>query len=120
MKTTLLTLLATLVLSIGHAQDRNKPVNFEVMGNCDMCKSRIERTAVKLKGVKTATWNPQTKEFKAIMDERKCSIEDIKKSIAEVGHDSEGFTAPQEVYDQLPECCKYRDPNSMHMEHGEH
>lgn len=120
MKTTLLTFLSLAVMGIGLAQEKNKQVNFEVKGNCGMCKERIEKAAIKIKGVKFATWNVDTKEFEAIIDERKCSINDIKKRIAEVGHDSEGFTAPQEVYDNLPECCKYRDPESMHMDHGKH
>lgn len=120
MKTTLLTLLALIVMGIGQAQDKNKSVSFEIKGNCGMCKSRIEKTAIKMKGVKFATWNVDTKEFKAIIDERKCSINDIKKGIAEVGHDSDGFTAPQEVYDSLPQCCKYRNPETQHMDHGKH
>ena len=112
--------LAFLVVTMGQAQEKNRSVNFEIKGNCGMCKSRIEKTALKLKGVKMASWNAETKEFKAVIDERKCSIEDIKRSIADVGHDSEGFNAPQQIYENLPPCCKYRDPDSMLMEHSEH
>ncbi|MEW2921817.1 heavy-metal-associated domain-containing protein [Muricauda sp. ANG21] len=117
MRTILLSFIALMVMSSGHAQDKNKSVSFEVKGNCGMCKSRIEKAAIKLKGVKYATWNPDTKAFEAIIDERKCSVDIIKERIAEVGHDSEGFTASEEVYDKLPECCKYRDPNSIHLDH---
>lgn len=120
MKTTLLTLVTLLVINLGHSQDKNKSVSFEVKGNCEMCKSRIDKAAIKIKGVKFASWNVDTKEFQAIIDERKCDITDIKKRIAEVGHDSEGFTAPEEVYNNLPECCKYRNPESMHMDHNMH
>lgn len=120
MKTTLLTFLALTVMGIGLAQEKNLSINFEVKGNCGMCKERIEKAAIKIKGVKFASWDIETKKFMAIIDERKCSVSDIRKRIAEVGHDSEGFTAPQEVYDNLPECCKYRDPASMHMDHGKH
>ncbi len=118
MKTTLITAITLLVMVIGHAQDKNKSISFEVKGNCGMCKSRIEKATVKLKGVKFASWSPETKKIEAIIDERKISIPDIKKRIAEVGHDSEGFTAPKEVYDNLPECCKYRDPKTAQMDHG--
>ncbi|NAY91244.1 metal transporter [Muricauda sp. JGD-17] len=120
MKRIFLTILMVLAVTSGHSQDKNKSIRFEVKGNCGMCQERIENTAVKMKGVKLASWNKDTKEFSAIIDERKCSIEDIKKEIASVGHDSEGFTAPSEVYDKLPDCCKYRDPKSMHMDHGKH
>ncbi|RIV46057.1 heavy-metal-associated domain-containing protein [Flagellimonas pelagia] len=118
MKTIVLAFMTVLIMGIGNAQEKNKSVNFEVKGNCGMCKSRIEKAAIKIKGVKFASWSPETKEFQAIIDERKCTIKDIQQRIAEVGHDSEGFTAPQEVYDSLPECCKYRDPASVHMDHG--
>jgi mercuric ion binding protein len=117
MRTYLITAIAILSMTFGHGQDKNKSIDFEIKGNCSMCKSRIEKAAIKLKGVKFALWSPETKKFEAIIDERKISITDIKKRIAEVGHDSEGFTAPQEVYDNLPECCKYRDPETIHMDH---
>ena len=120
MKKIFLTCLMILAVSAVNAQDKNKSVSFEVKGNCGMCQKRIETAAVKMKGVKFASWNKDTKEFKAIMDENKCTVDDIKEKIASVGHDSEGFTAPKEVYDKLPACCKYRDPNSIHMDHGKH
>ncbi|BDW93805.1 heavy-metal-associated domain-containing protein [Allomuricauda sp. XS_ASV26] len=120
MKTTLITCIALFFMAIGHSQDKNKTVSFEVKGNCGMCKTRIEKAAVKLKGVKFATWNSETKLFEAIIDERKVTIPNIQKRIAEVGHDSEGFTAPDSVYNKLPDCCKYRDPSTIHMDHGNH
>ncbi len=107
-------------ISIGYGQDKNKSISFEVKGNCWMCQNRIEKTAVKIKGVKFASWDSESKQFNAIIDERKCSVDDVKEKIAEVGHDSEGFTAPLEVYNNLPECCKYRNPESSHMNHGKH
>lgn len=118
MKTTMITAIAFLIMTVGHAQDKNRSVSFEVKGNCGMCKNRIEKTAIKLKGVKFATWSPETKQFEAVIDERKITIPNIQKRIAEVGHDSNGFTAPDSVYNKLPECCKYRDPASVHMDHG--
>nr|WP_292963323.1 MULTISPECIES: metal transporter [unclassified Allomuricauda] len=118
MKTTLITAFALLAMVMGHSQDKNKSISFEVKGNCGMCQSRIEKAAIKLKGVKFASWSSETKKFEAIIDERKISIPDIQQRIAEVGHDSEGFTAPDSVYNNLPECCKYRDPATMHMDHG--
>jgi periplasmic mercuric ion binding protein len=117
-KKILIALMTILVVGLAQGQDKNKSVNFEVKGNCGMCQNRIVTSALKTKGVKYAMWNPETKEFKAIIDERKCSAADIQKKIAEVGHDSEGFTAPDEVYENLPACCKYRDPESIHMDHG--
>ncbi|HEA22426.1 MAG TPA: copper chaperone [Pricia antarctica] len=119
-KPILFTLLLLFGTVLAHSQEKNKSVSFEVKGNCGMCKNRIETATIKMKGVKFAQWSPETKEFKAIIDERKCSVQDIQKKISEVGHDSDGFTAPEGVYAKLPECCKYRNPETTRMNHGNH
>ena len=116
-------ILTVLLISLSatiHAQDRNKKVSFEVHGNCEMCKARIEKAAIKVKGVKYAQWDIPSKEISIIFNEKKCALDDIKRSIAAVGHDTEGFQAADSVYEKLPDCCKYRDPASMHMDHGKH
>lgn len=120
MKKTVFLLVVLLGLSFGHAQEKNKSISFDVKGNCWMCKNRIEKTAIKMKGVKFASWSPESKVFKAIIDERKCSISDVQESIALIGHDTGDFVAPEEVYENLPTCCKYRDPETSKMDHGNH
>src|SRR3972149_456252 len=55
----------------------NKTITFKVFGNCDMCKSRIEKS---LK---------------------------INECISAVGHDTEKQKAPDKVYNKLHKCCKY-------------
>ncbi|MGX1930519.1 heavy-metal-associated domain-containing protein [Flagellimonas sp. 2504JD4-2] len=120
MKKTVLLLFVLLGLNLGHSQEKNKSVSFEVKGNCWMCKNRIEKTAIKMKGVKFASWDSESKEFKAIIDERKCSVSDVQEKIALIGHDTGEFIAPEDVYQNLPACCKYRDPESSHMDHGKH
>ncbi|UII79924.1 heavy-metal-associated domain-containing protein [Flagellimonas sp. CMM7] len=120
MRKSILVFFLILGASLSHAQDKNKTVTFEVKGNCGMCKSRIEKTAIKIAGVKFALWNVDTKEFKAIIDERKCSIDMVKKKIAGIGHDIKGYIAPLDVYNNLPACCQYRNPESIHMNHEKH
>jgi len=44
-----------------------------------------------------------------IFDERKVDITTIKSKVAQVGHDSKGFKATDEAYNDLHPCCKYRD-----------
>jgi len=39
----------------------NKIIEFDVAGNCNMCKGRIERAAMGLYGVANAKWNKYTK-----------------------------------------------------------
>lgn len=119
------TLLLTAVLLLGlqlnaqeKGKDKNKKTTFEVKGNCGMCKSRIEKAAIKVKGVKYVNWDIPSKQLTLIMDENKCSTLDVKKAIALVGHDTDSTKADSTTYNKLPPCCKFRDPNSAHMDHG--
>ena len=42
--------------------------------------------------------------------QKKIKLNDIHKSIAEIGHDTEKVTATDKAYNSLDPCCKYRDP----------
>lgn len=99
-------------------KDKNKKVSFEVKGNCGMCKSRIEKASLKVKGVKYVNWDIPSKELTLILDENKCTPLDVKNAISIVGHDTDSAQAVDSVYNKLPACCQFRDPNSIHMEHG--
>jgi hypothetical protein len=85
---------------------------FKVFGNCGMCKTRIEK-AVKIKEVKYAKWNKDTKMLK-IAFESTIDVDSLQKRVAEVGHDTEKFKANDEVYAALPKCCLYRDNPKTH------
>jgi Cu(I)/Ag(I) efflux system membrane fusion protein len=80
----------------------------KVSGNCDMCKDRIETAAKSVSGVKSANWDVKTKTIELNFDPGKTNSDEIQKAIAKVGHDTEKYKAPDEVYKTLPECCLYR------------
>jgi copper chaperone CopZ len=82
-------------------------VSFKVSGKCGMCKDRIESTAKTVAGVEMANWDQATMNLK-IGYKGEINIDDVKKKIANVGHDIEGLAAPDSVYAALPDCCKYR------------
>lgn len=88
--------------------NKNKKVEFEVNGNCDMCKKRIEKAAYSVKGVKSAIWNADHQDIHLIIDESKCSVLDVQKAIAKVGHDTAGVKATDEQYGAIHGCCQYR------------
>jgi len=81
---------------------------FKVSGNCEQCKDRIETAAKSVPGVSSAEWNSETKMLHVQFDETKTKSDGIQKAIAKVGHDTEKFKAPDNVYKELPECCLYR------------
>ena len=84
-------------------RDRNE---YFVRGNCGSCKARIEKAA-KEAGAISANWDAETQKVKLDFDPAKTSADLILKRIADVGHDNEKFTASDDVYKELPDCCLY-------------
>ncbi|RZN82400.1 MAG: cation transporter [Winogradskyella sp.] len=105
----LITLSVMLIGMIAFSQNKNARQTIEVDGVCMMCKERIEKAAIRTKGVKSAIWNVKTHELKLIFDERKTDIKTISKKLAAVGHDTKAVKATDEAYNSVNPCCKYRD-----------
>jgi copper chaperone CopZ len=105
----LVLVLTLLVTTITFAQNKTAKASIEVDGVCMMCKERIEKAAIKAKGVKSAIWNVETHELKLIYDERKTNLKVIQQSIADVGHDTKEIKATDEAYNSVHPCCMYRD-----------
>jgi hypothetical protein len=87
-------------------QPATKTETFKVWGQCDMCKTRIEKT-VKTEGASTASWDEKSQMLTVSFDPAKTSKEALSKKLASVGHDTEKFKATDEVYAKLPGCCHY-------------
>ena len=105
----IITLIVLFVGLTAFSQNKNAKKTIEVDGVCMMCKDRIEKAAIRTKGVKSAIWNVKTHELKLIFDERKTNIETISKKIAAVGHDTKIIKATEAQYNSVHPCCKYRD-----------
>jgi periplasmic mercuric ion binding protein len=84
-----------------------KTETIKVSGNCEMCKTRIEKAA-KVEGVSKADWNDKTKMLTLVYDPAKVSSDNVQKLIAAIGHDTPKYKADAKVYNTLPGCCKYR------------
>jgi mercuric ion binding protein len=92
------------------AQDKiskNAKYIFEVNGNCEQCQKRIQKAAFSVDGVKMASWSLETHEMTIIINEEKCSLLEVTKAIANVGHDTKEVKAKDEVYEKLHACCQY-------------
>jgi len=94
--------------------NKNKQITIEVNGSCGMCKKRIEKAAYSVKGVKSADWHVDHKDIHLIIDETKCSVEDVQKAIAKAGHDTEKIKATDEDYAKIHGCCKYRENSDIY------
>ena len=80
---------------------------FKVWGNCEMCKSKIEKSLKSVDGVKSGKWNVETKKMIVKFESDKTSLDKIKKAIAHVGYDTEEHKASDETYNNLHGCCQY-------------
>ncbi len=108
---TLNLLLVFMILGITSvfAQDIKKE-EFIVYGNCGMCEKRIEKAVTDLDGVESADWDREPKMILVSFNSDEVSLEEIHKAIAKAGHDTEDEKTEDEVYDELPGCCKYERP----------
>ncbi len=101
-----------LMSAITLAQEKNKKLTMEVDGKCDMCKMRIEKAALGVKGVKYALWDIPSHQLSLIIDERKTDPMKIKTAMVQVGHDTKELKATEEAYNSVHPCCKYREDNT--------
>ena len=100
--------LFSLTMVAQEKKSKSKKVEFKVAGNCEMCEKRVEKAAFSVKGVKSAEWHADHGDIHLIIDETKCSVQDVAKAIAAVGHDTEFVKAEDSVYEQLHVCCTYK------------
>lgn len=124
--------LIALSITTSYAQINNqKSENVEILGNCDMCKSTIEKAGT-IKNEANVEWDKDTKMAILTFDSLKTSKEDILKRIALVGYDNESFLAPDDTYVNLQSCCQYERADQVSakmnetksdmafMDHSEH
>lgn len=109
----LLFLFMALMLST-NAGAQNDPFitdTFLVQGVCVSCEKRIEK-ALKIKGIKSAQWEVETKMLTVNYNPSIIKLEGIHSKMAEVGHDTELKKAKEDVYNALPDCCLYKNPEN--------
>lgn len=115
-------ILGLMILSVHFISAQNlSKSQFQVKGNCEMCKSRIE-TAAKKAGAKTAVYSVDLQTL-TLETDSKTSADEILKKVADAGHDNEKFKSTDETYKGLPGCCHYeRDlqpaEEKAHHEHA--
>jgi mercuric ion binding protein len=108
LKNVFLVLLMTVFgFSAQGQENKNAKYTTEVNGNCEQCQKRIQKAAYSVPGVKSASWNIETHQLSLIINEEKCSLMDVKKAIAKLGHDTDSVKSTKEDYDNLHHCCQY-------------
>jgi mercuric ion binding protein len=103
----MLIMLAGFTMQAQEKKNKNAKAEIEVKGNCEQCKKRIEKAAYGVKGVKSAEWHEDHQDMHLVIDENKCSLDDVRKAVAASGHDTDTVKASEEAYGGLHACCKY-------------
>lgn len=114
MKTQLSIIISFLFISfcsIAQKGNELKTEKIKVWGNCDMCKTKIEKAA-KSAGASYALWNEESKMLTVKYASAKTTNSKIQKKIASVGYDTQDETAKDEVYNNLHGCCQYERKNA--------
>ena len=106
-----ISLILGLILGLGInasiAQINNsKTVSVAVNGNCGMCKKTIESNGSEGK-ISKVTWDSKQKQAEITFDTTKTNEDAVLKKIAQAGYDNAQFRAPDDVYANLHECCRY-------------
>lgn len=90
-----------------------EPLNYHIIhtilivsGNCEFCKERIERAALSVTGVDSASWNISNGGLSLTFDPRRTTLDEISLSVAKAGHDTNLHKAVLDVQSQMPDCCK--------------
>ena len=84
-------------------------VEIWVDGVCGMCQERIENAALLTPGVRFANWDIDSKVLTLTRSPEPLDLAQLHHNIAAVGHDTNEENAPDEAYNNLHNCCKYRD-----------
>mgnify|MGYP004701623847 FL=1 len=85
-----------------------------------MCESRIEKALNGIDGVSKADWDKKTKKLEVTFDDAKTSVDKIEVAVAKVGHDTPHHKATDDVYNKLPDCCKYERAEQKQDSHAGH
>jgi hypothetical protein len=103
---TILLLLKFSQLPAQKIRNANKVI-VGVLGNCGTCKKIIEKAAFK-KRTSMAVWDMNKKVAILTFDSTKINQDEILKNIALAGYDNEHYIAPDNSYNDLDGCCRYR------------
>jgi mercuric ion binding protein len=110
-------LIAFAMISATLFAQTTKTEKIKVYGNCAICKKNIE-TASKSAGTVSAYWNKNTKWLTVTYDTTKVSNEQIQKSVAAAGYDTESLRGDDKAYNDLDACCQYeRKPVTDNKKH---
>jgi copper chaperone CopZ len=79
------------------------------IGECKECNRSLEKQLMKLNGMESVEFIKKSKTLKIVYNPMYISETDIHHKIAEHGYDTKLVKATNQAYNDLLECCKYRN-----------
>ena len=83
-------------------------ITFTAKGCCPTCENLILES-LQIDEVKSAQWNQNNEKITLRFYANEISVEQLQRTVAIAGYDTDLFMAPDSVYLALPKCCHYRD-----------
>jgi len=106
-KVCLFVILCVCVLA-GSVRSETFTATFVTLGNCSICKNRIETAASQVPGVISVSWSIPDDATTVTYYTDSTDLYIIMHAIAYVGHDTEWYPAPDSSYNLLiGTCCEY-------------
>ena len=91
-------------------------LSIKVYGACGMCQERIESNAKSVIGVNTASWDQEENKLTITYVEGFFQENELHQKMISIGHDTDQMKSPDEIYDNLHACCKYRVDENTEVE----
>ena len=88
------------------SQDSKNVVQIQTNAQCTDCKQRLEKELNYTKGISYAELNMATKQLEIKYNPKKISVDDIRKTISEIGYDADSIKANPVKQAALPSCCQ--------------
>jgi Cu(I)/Ag(I) efflux system membrane fusion protein len=83
-------------------------ITFTAKGCCPTCEKSILES-LQINEVKSAQWDQQNEKITLKFYANEISTEQLQRTVAMAGYDTDLFMATDSVYLALPKCCHYRD-----------
>lgn len=106
MKNHLIKLICILsLISFGANAQITKAV-IKTSGNCETCKETLEHNMKFEKGVKSVSFDIDSKNLSVQYDSKKTTIDALRKAVTKLGYDADSLPADPKAYNKLKDCCK--------------
>ncbi len=101
-------ILIAFIFFISFGLKAQNEISIWVDGSCETCQGRIEKAALQISGVNTATWNLESQLLTVDVSDD-FDKENLLIHLSEVGYDTKSYKASHQTVENYNFCCSYID-----------